>query len=227
LTVNSADKKEGTACLQSVGSKPNDFIKVFSTPINTGSTIANGNLQFWYFVSDISAFTAGNQVELGSGGAADTNEFNWNINIATLRNGWNLVTLPFSTAGITGGTPDLSAINWFRIYRSKTVSVDTKIDQIIIVDGTLNTDSNILLSGVSVFPNPLQQDKLTLKVDGANTSEIFKVTISNLQGQVVYQTNFSGKNFIEINTAGWLKSAVYLVSVQSGQKISTTKLIVQ
>jgi hypothetical protein len=227
LTVNSADKKEGTACLQSVGSKPNDFIKVFSTPINTGSTIANGNLQFWYFVSDISAFTAGNQVELGSGGAADTNEFNWNINIATLQNGWNLVTLPFSTAGITGGTPDLSAINWFRIYRSKTVSVDTKIDQIIIVDGTLNTDSNILLSGVSVFPNPLKEDKLTIKVDGANTSEIFKVTISNLQGQVVYQTDFSGKNFIEINTAGRLKSAVYLVSVQSGQKISTTKLIVQ
>ena len=92
---------------------------------------------------------------------------------------------------------------------------------------SLNTDSNILLSGVSVFPNPLQQDKLTIKVDGANTSKIFKVTISNLQGQVVYQTNISGKNFIEINTAGWLKSAIYLVSVQSGQKISTTKLIVQ
>ena len=91
----------------------------------------------------------------------------------------------------------------------------------------LNTVSNIALSGVSVFPNPLQQDKLTIKVDGANTSEIFKVTISNLQGQVVYQTDFSGKNFIEINTAGRLKSTVYLVSVQSGQKISTTKLIVQ
>jgi hypothetical protein len=143
-----------------------------------------------------------------------------------LQNGWNLVTLPFSTAVITGGTPDLSAINYFRIYRFKGASVTTKIDQ-IIVDGTLNTVSNISLSGVSVFPNPLQQDKLTIKVDGANTSKILKVTISNLQGQVVYQTNISGKNFIEINTAGWLKSAIYLVSVQSGQKISTTKLIVQ
>jgi hypothetical protein len=92
---------------------------------------------------------------------------------------------------------------------------------------SLNTESNILLSGVSVFPNPLQQDKLTIKVDGENIFEIFKVTISNLQGQIVYQTNISGKNFIELNTDGWLKSAVYLVSVQSGQKISTTKLIVQ
>jgi len=226
VTVNSTDKKEGAACLQSVGPNTNDFIKVFSTPINTGSAIANGNLQFWYFVSDISSFAEGNQVELGSGGAADKNEFNWNIDIGNLQNGWNLVTLPFSTAVITGGTPDLSAINYFRIYRFKGASVTTKIDQ-IIVDGTLNTDTNIFLSGVSVFPNPLKHDKLSIKVDGANTSEIFKVIIYNLQGQVVYQNDISGKNLIEINTTGWLKSAVYLVSVQSGQKISTTKLIVQ
>jgi hypothetical protein len=92
---------------------------------------------------------------------------------------------------------------------------------------SLNTDTNIALSGVSVFPNPLQQDKLTIKMDGATEAEIFKVTISNLLGQVVYQADFTGKNFIEINTAAWLKSAVYLVTVQSGQKISTTKLIVQ
>lgn len=92
---------------------------------------------------------------------------------------------------------------------------------------SLKTVSNIALSGVSVFPNPLKQDKLTIKMDGATEAEIFKVTISNLLGQVVYQTNISGKNFIEINTAGWLKSAVYLVSVRLGQKISNTKLIVQ
>jgi len=228
LTVDSTDKKVGTASLKSVGLSNEDFKRVFSTPINTGSNLTNGNLQFWYFVSDISAFTAVNQVELGSGGAADKNEFNWNIGIGTLQNGWNLVTLPFSTAGTTGGTPDLSAINWFRIYRAKGANITTKIDQ-IIVDGTLtlNTVSNISLSGVSVFPNPLQQDKLTIKVDGATESEICKVIICNLLGQVVYQTNISGKNFIEINTAGWLKSTVYLISVQSGQKISTTKLIVQ
>ena len=239
VTVNSTDEKEGTGCLQSIGASGTntpDFKKVFSPPINTGSTPADGKLQFWYFVSDINAYksngvSTSNQVELGSGGAFDVFEYSWNMDTKNtngpLQTGWNLVTLPFSTATKTVGTPDLSAINWFRIYRTKTASVTTRIDQIIIVDPTLNIDSNILLSGVSVFPNPLQQDKLTIKVDGANTSEIFKVTISNLQGQVVYQTNFSGKNFIEINTAGLLKSAVYLVSVQSGQKISTTKLIVQ
>ena len=88
-------------------------------------------------------------------------------------------------------------------------------------------ENEIIVKSNDYFPNPLKHDKLSIKVDGANESEIFKVTISNIQGQVIYQTNFSGKNFIEINTAGLLKSAVYLVSVQSGQKISTTKLIVQ
>ena len=225
LTVNSADKKEGVACLQSVGSKTDEFKRVFATPINTGSTLENGNLQFWYFVSDINLFAAGNQVELGSGGVADINEFNWNI--GTLLNGWNLVTLPFKTAGVTGGTPDLSAINYLRIYHVKTASVTTRVDQIIIVDGSINAVSDFSLSGVSVFPNPLNQDKLTIKMDSNSESENCKVIISNLQGQAVYQNKILGKNFIEINTAGWLKSSVYLVSVQSGKAISNTKLIVQ
>ena len=225
LTVNSADKKEGAACLQSVGSKTDEFKRVFATPINTGSTLENGNLQFWYFVSDINSFAAGNQVELGSGGVADINEFNWNI--GTLLNGWNLVTLPFKTAGVTGGTPDLSAINYLRIYHVKTASVTTRVDQIIIVDGSINAVSDFSLSGVSVFPNPLNQDKLTIKMDSNSESENCKVIISNLQGQAVYQNKILGKNFIEINTAGWLKSSVYLVSVQSGKAISNTKLIVQ
>jgi uncharacterized protein YjdB len=225
LTVNSADKKEGAACLQSVGSKTDEFKRVFATPINTGSTLENGNLQFWYFVSDINLFAAGNQVELGSGGVADINEFNWNI--GTLLNGWNLVTLPFKTAGVTGGTPDLSAINYLRIYHVKTASVTTRVDQIIIVDGSINAVSDFSLSGVSVFPNPMNQDKLTIKMDSNSESENCKVIISNLQGQAVYQNKILGKNFIEINTAGWLKSSVYLVSVQSGKAISNTKLIVQ
>jgi hypothetical protein len=64
-------------------------------------------------------------------------------------------------------------------------------------------------------------------MEDAADSDAFKITISNLHGQIVYQNNISGKNFTEINTAGWLKSSVYLVSVQSGKAISSSKLIVQ
>ena len=143
---------------------------------------------------------------------------NWIALTATLVNGNNYqVIIPASLVN--------QEVNYYaNMIDTRQVQTSSALYKTSI---SLNTVRNILLSGVSIFPNPLKEDKLTIKVDGVNTSEIFKVTISNLQGQVVYQTNFSGKNFIEINTAGLLKSAVYLVSVQSGQKISTTKLIVQ
>lgn len=130
LSVNTSDKKEGSGCLQSVGSGTDEFKKVFSA-FNTGATVGNGTLQFWYYVSDVTKFGTSNQVELGSGGRADTNEYNWNI--GTLVNGWNLITLKFSNAGNTGGTPNLGAINWFRIYHSKIGSITTRVDGIQIL----------------------------------------------------------------------------------------------
>ena len=130
LTLNTLDKKEGGGSLQAVGSSTLDFQKVF-TPFNTGTTAVNGSVRFWYYVSDVSQLGTNNQVELGSGGTNDVNEYNWDI--GPLSNGWNLVIKTFASAGITGGTPNLNAINWFRIYHSKTGSVTTKIDAIQIL----------------------------------------------------------------------------------------------
>lgn len=130
LTLNTSDKKEGTGSLQSVGSGTLEFQKTF-TAVNTGATVANGSIDFWYYVSDITKFSASNQIEVGSGGTNDVSEYNWNI--GTLVNGWNHITKTFSTAGTTGGTPNLSAINWFRIYHAKTASITTKVDAIQIL----------------------------------------------------------------------------------------------
>ncbi|MBB6110000.1 hypothetical protein SAMN05421821_108193 [Mucilaginibacter lappiensis] len=130
LSVNTTDKQEGTGALQSVGSGTDEFKKNF-TAVNTGATAANGSIQFWYYVSDASQFGTNNQIELGSGGAADVNEYNWNI--GTLVNGWNLITKSFNTATVTGGTPNLSAINWFRIYHTKTASITTRVDALTVI----------------------------------------------------------------------------------------------
>jgi hypothetical protein len=78
----------------------------------------------------VSKFSASNQIEVGSGGTNDVSEYNWNI--GTLVNGWNLVTKTFASAGTTGGTPNLNAINWIRIYHAKTASITTKVDGIQI-----------------------------------------------------------------------------------------------
>jgi len=131
LSLNTGDKKQGTASLQSAGSGTLEFQKHF-TSFNPGATAANGGtLQFWYYVSDVTQLGTSNQIELGSGGNADINEYNWNI--GPLVNGWNFISKTFSSAGITGGTPNVSALNWLRIYHSKTGSVTTKIDDIQIV----------------------------------------------------------------------------------------------
>jgi hypothetical protein len=113
-----------------VGSGTDEFKKVLTT-YNTGATAATGYIRFWYYVSDVTKLSTANQIEIGSGGGPDVNEYNWNI--GTLVNGWNLITKTFASAGTTGGTPNLAAINWFRIYHAKTGSVTTKVDRIEIV----------------------------------------------------------------------------------------------
>lgn len=225
LSVNSTDKKEGTGCLQSVGSQPDDFRAVFSLPINTGASVAGSSLQFWYYVSDVSRFSAENQVELGSGGKQDINEFNWDI--GPLVNGWNLITLPFSSAGISGGTPDLSSINWMRIYHTKTESVTTRVDQIVITDNLINAVTDVKLYGINIYPNPLKQAILTIEIPENEVRNNAEVIITNLQGQKVYQNRVKGNKTFEINPLGLLKSSIYIVSVRSGKLIANTKLIVQ
>ena len=130
LSLNTSDKKEGSGALQAIGSSTLDFQKVF-TPLSTGATAINGSVRFWYYVSDVSQLGANNQIELGSGGTNDVNEYNWDI--GPLNNGWNLITKTFASAGTTGGIPDLHGINWFRIYHTKTGSITTKIDAVQIL----------------------------------------------------------------------------------------------
>ena len=73
-----------------------------------------------------------NQVELGSAGRPDQQEYHWKL--SGLINQWNFISLKMNEANITGEAPDLGAINWFRIYDFKSGSVTTRIDAIEIVD---------------------------------------------------------------------------------------------
>jgi len=132
LTLNSTDQQEGLGCLEFNGNATDEFKKVFTTPYNSGASVESGRLEFWYYVSDPSRLEVANQVELGSAGRADQSEYNWDIGV--LSAGWNFISLEFSAAAITDGEPDLSAINWFRLYHFKSDVVTTRIDAIEIVD---------------------------------------------------------------------------------------------
>ncbi|MDG0814600.1 hypothetical protein [Cohnella rhizosphaerae] len=134
LTLDTVNKKEGTASLSMTGSQVVQFQKTFASPVDTGLTLQHGSLKFWYYVDDMSKLdgTYG-QVELTSSGGPDVNEFYWEFTsrvLPQLSNGWNLVSLELDDVTGTLGDPDLAAIDYLRIYFFNSKSPVIKLDQV-------------------------------------------------------------------------------------------------
>ena len=127
LSVDSGDKKEGVASIKFTGSGTNWFTKTFSQ-VYTGVD-ESGYLSLWLFVSDPEVFDGGGQIEITSAGGPDTDEYSWSISSLGLTAGWNELVLPISSATKLGN-PDLSAINYFRVYQSLGDPVTAKVDDI-------------------------------------------------------------------------------------------------
>jgi hypothetical protein len=73
--------------LSFTGDNSPEFYKKFDPPYKTGVTATNGAIQFLYYVSDLSKFEDSNQVEIGSAGKNDADEYNWKL--TNLKVGWN------------------------------------------------------------------------------------------------------------------------------------------
>jgi len=175
LSVNSTIHKRGTACLQSNGSSADEFRRIFLTPFSAGSSTSIG---FWYFIEDISKFDADNQVELGSGGAADANEYHWTLDNANLENGWNYIKLDFADAQESGGQPDMDNLNWFRIYHSKNGTVITRIDDIKFI-GADGVQKPVADAGPDIVKIDNNEDQSELIALDASGSIDFDGSISN------------------------------------------------
>jgi hypothetical protein len=227
-TLTATDIKEGTGSLQYVGSGTPEFSKVFE-PFNPNIPAANAALKFWYYVSDVTKFATTNQVELGSGGKNDVAEYNWTL--TGLVNGWNYITLKISNAGNSGGAPNFEAINWFRIYHSKTGVITTKIDAIEIsgitnqATPTVIHEINSIENSFYIYPNPVSiEGILTFHVKDA---EISTLKILNLNGQVVFSKNLHDAISYNLPLNKLLKSGVYIVSLSSKKTSVNQKLIVE
>lgn len=96
------------------------------------SEYKNGYLHFYVYCSDITKIGDQGQVEITSSGTCDVNEYNWNIQQCITKTGWNEVWLDLFSAGTTGGAPDLSKINYLRIY-TLNASATFYIDNIEVV----------------------------------------------------------------------------------------------
>ncbi|HKK11083.1 MAG TPA: T9SS type A sorting domain-containing protein, partial [Bacteroidales bacterium] len=227
IKVNSEEKMQGGGCIEFSGSSTDEYKKVFSPVYDSELTESNAVLKFWYYVSDPAVLSAQNQVEIGSAGKPDTDEFNWKL--SGLTEGWNLVSFEVADAGKMG-SPDLNAINWFRLYNKKTGAVTSRIDAMQIVNKeTTNTSlpaPNPDKDLFHIYPNPLKGNWLSVDLNGVSSTKETEILITNLNGQVLYKKKtYDSKHLI--NTAGWPGNSTYLVSIRNDRFIKTRKLILQ
>ncbi|MBN2639514.1 MAG: Ig-like domain-containing protein [Bacteroidales bacterium] len=78
---------------------------------------------------------------------------------------------------------------------------------------------------VSVYPNPYQDGKLNIHLNGSE-DEVF-VVIRNLLGQTVFQKKISNSSHEILDVSGKLTDAVYFVLIGSGKSWVVRKLMVQ
>ncbi len=219
LSLNTMDQKEGLGCIEFSGSSTDEYKKTFSSAYNSGASVETGRLQFWYYVSDASLMGTNNQVELGSAGRADQNEYNWNL--SGLESGWNFISLNISDAGVTEGGADLSAINWFRIYNFKSGSVTTRIDAIEIVDPSAGDRYPLTIFNGTGDGNYYSGIEVTITAEPIPEGKMFDTWVINSGSPVIANSSLATTTLTmpegeAIITATFTDIQQYSLTVNSG-----------
>jgi hypothetical protein len=200
---------------------------VFPTAYNTVGSDTGASLQFWYYVSDVSMIQTNNYVEIGSSSIPDSNEYQWPL--TELVNGWNFVQLNTADAEKIG-TPNLAAINWFRIYGQKTGSVTTRIDAIqLLGNSDLSTDNFDKENSLAIYPNP-SDSEVYINFSLAESSDV-GVSIINFTGQTVLQNSDkkkldSGSHTIKVPVDS-LSKGVYLARIKINNRVLVRKVVIK
>ncbi len=78
-------------------------------------------------------------------------------------------------------------------------------------------------NSLSIFPNPLTSDELTIQTGEYNQAQL---TISSVQGKLVYSKQLRGENELAIDS-DILEEGIYVISFVSEGKAENKKLIVR
>jgi hypothetical protein len=143
-------------------------------------------------------------------------------------NGWNFIQLNTADASITGGTPNLSAINWFRIYGVKTGSITTRIDAIQLL-GNSTTDNFNEENSLTISPNPADSE-IYINFSLPELSDV-GISIINYMGQLVLQNSDkkkldSGSHTIKVLVES-LSKGVYLARININNRVFVKKVIIK
>lgn len=181
LVLNSTDKQQGSNCLEFTGSGTDEYKKAFSKPYFSGGSVNSTVLQFWYYTSDPSKMGT-NQVELGSGGKNDADEYNWSL--SGLSTGWNFIRLKISEAAVLG-YPNINEVNWFRIYNKKTASITTRLDAIEIIDPAAGERYSLTVNDGDGDGMYYAGSEISIKANSAPTNQIFDKWVVNSGSPII------------------------------------------
>jgi len=132
---------------------------------------------------------------------------NWQnvISIQALNAGVNEIQL--TTIGSNGGNIDqLQVTNATNLGTKPAESVEKKT--------------------IHLYPNPYQEGKLTVVLNGFDTQNELKIKVQNLIGQTIYQTTIRESNQAVLDLSGKLNEAIYFVCIESGDTQIVKKLMV-
>jgi len=192
-TLDADEKQEGFASLTCTGGGTDKFRKTLETPVNTYCD-EDSYFNLWLYVSDVSVFNGGGQIEISSSGTFDQAEYNWNISDLDLVDGWNEVHLRIGDAS-KSGNPDLRKINFFRIYQFVSEEIVTKIDFLHFSD--LAYPRIAYPTNLAGIPGDQQ---IALTWDESVETEV--------KGYNVYRSLYSATGF-ELANSGLLTTAEY------------------
>lgn len=181
LKINGVNQQQGANCIEFTGSGTDEYKKTFSTPHFADGSANTMVLQFWYFISDPSKMGM-NQVELGSSGKPDENEYNWKMD--NLSTGWNLINLKISDATVVG-SPNLKAINWFRIYSMKSGSITTRVDGIELIDPAAGPRFSLTINNGSGDGSYYAGTEILITAENAPAGQIFDMWEVNAGAPII------------------------------------------
>ncbi len=126
VTKAANEHKQGSGALKSAGTASEWYMITMNDLVDI-SSYANGGLHLWLYVSDRAKLEGAVNIELSSGGKYDADELQWAV--SGLQNGWNELMLDFDSAEVIGN-PNLSGVNFFRIYTQVTGHVTVILDDV-------------------------------------------------------------------------------------------------